>query len=122
MAFERSMARSWLSAAHAGSCLRERGLGFLDQTAVDVGDRFPHRAGGGGVAGVGFAGVGEGEEARRARWQRGAHLLFEAAFNPMPGELPDKTAGGAADYDRRQQRRREKPDDQADSAADLQSL
>src|SRR5690349_13852075 len=77
-------------AAQAGLCVREGGLELLDAAAVDLRDRFAYRAGERRVDGAGFAAVVDGHDAGRAWWQRGAHLLLQAAFDPVPGEFSDQ--------------------------------
>src|ERR1035437_3104593 len=83
-------------AAHAGLSLGERGFELLSAAAVDVGDRFAHRAGERLIDGAGFAAVVDRNDAGGAGRQRGAHLLLQAAFDPVPGEFADQSAGGAA--------------------------
>src|ERR1017187_4134454 len=83
-------------AAHAGLSLGERGFELLSAAAVDVGDRFAHRAGERLIDGAGFAAVVDRNDAGRAGRQA-TPLLLPQAFSALGrGEFPNQAAGGAA--------------------------
>ena len=106
-----------LPAASASASLRPR-RPFLSIGATDLAGEPPSARSASSRCVV----VDDRDDGRRARLELLAEALLEAAVDLVLGELADDAAGGGADGDRGEQRRRGQADEDADAAAPAHAL